>query len=224
MKTRFTGDIYSFSPDDWEPYDKELQKNDSIKVQYRVVDLETSSFCTSETKYTYFPDTYTLLGAINLCNRFGGKIVDLSSKEKIESVTAYMWGLQSDPEWTKPLYTNLAIYTMFTDKEQFNVWRDFETGKLPDDPLVWGFGEPNGADVENCADLQTISDKKGGWMGRFNDLSCAQPRPVACEGIGTIRLILRGKSYKGLSFSKPFLFWYHKLISCSRFVLKNSHG
>ena len=86
MISSFKGDIYSFSPDDWEPYDKELQKNDSIKVQYRVVDLETASFCNSESIYTFFPDSYALLDGIDLCKRFGGRIVDVSTEEKILKV------------------------------------------------------------------------------------------------------------------------------------------
>ena len=160
-------------------------------MQYRVVDLETSSFCTSESKYTFFPDSYAFLDAINLCTRFGGRIVDLSTEEKVMNVTSYLGGLKDDPAWSSTLDTR--TYTMFTDEQQFNVWRDFETGELPEDPLVWGFGEPNGGNVENCADLMTVSDKKGGWMGRFNDDSCDQPRPVACQGIGNIILTLRGR-------------------------------
>ena len=36
LKFELLGDIYSFDPANWDVYDKELQKNDSIKVQYRV--------------------------------------------------------------------------------------------------------------------------------------------------------------------------------------------
>ena len=60
------GDIYSFNPDNWEVYDKEIQRNDSLRVQYSVVDLDKSSLCNSDKKYSFFPDPYQHLDGSKL--------------------------------------------------------------------------------------------------------------------------------------------------------------
>ena len=93
----FQGDIYSFNPDDWEVFDKELQKNESISVQYRTVDLAKSSLCQTERKYTFFPDHYNHLDGSKLCERFGGRRVDVSTKVNFEQVVAFLGGIKDDP-------------------------------------------------------------------------------------------------------------------------------
>ena len=41
--------------DDWEPFDKELQKNRTTAVQYRKVKVPLKSLCKAASKYTFFP-------------------------------------------------------------------------------------------------------------------------------------------------------------------------
>ena len=82
---------------------------------------------------------------------------------------------------------------MYTDEKELNVWRHYETGELPADPLIWNVGEPNGGMVENCAQLLVQSNMDGTkYIATFNDLACDNPRPVACQDIGTLLLKLRG--------------------------------
>ena len=184
------GDIYSFNTDDWVVFDKELQKNEAYKVQYRVVELDKSTLCNVENKYTFFPDEYKHLDGSQLCKRFGGRRADVSSKKKFDEVVAYLATIKEDPAWTE----NLAVttYTMLTDEEEFNVWKNYETGELPEDPLNWAFGEPNGGMVENCAQIWISKDEQGRWVGSYNDQTCTKPTPVACQDIGEVLLTLRG--------------------------------
>ena len=159
-------------------------------MQYRVVDLDKSSLCNTEKKYTFFPDRYKHLDGSKLCERFGGTRVDVSNKQKFEEVAAYLGTIKDDPAWTENL--DVTSYTMFTDEEEFNVWKNYETGELPEDPLVWAFAEPNGGMVENCAQVWINKDEKGKWVGSYNDQTCTKPVAVACQGIGEVLLTLRG--------------------------------
>ena len=191
MNTLLIGDIYSFNTDDWEVYDKEIQRNDSLRVQYRVVDLDKSSLCNSDKKYSFFPDPYQHLDGSKLCKRFGGERVDITSKENLNAVVDYLLSLKEDTAWSIHA-EDLTTYTMLTDEEQFNVWKNYETGELPEYPLVWNFGEPNGGMVENCAQIWIKKNAEGEWTGTFNDQTCTKPVPVACEGVGEVVLTLRG--------------------------------
>ena len=184
-------------------YDKELEKNNSIKVQYRVVDVDRSSLCKTHKKFTIFPDRYALRDGTKLCRRFGGKRIDVSSKKKIQEISKWMGTLKSDPEFHENI--NLDTNTMYSDEEQFNVWKNYETGELPEDPLEWDFAEPNGGLVENCAQLRARRDEKNKWVGTLNDVTCSIPYPVACEGIGVVLLTLRGIFYQNYDHGKAIL-------------------
>ena len=185
-------------------YDKELQKDNSVKVQYRVVDVDKISLCKTDKKFTIFPDRYALRDGTRLCRRFGGKRVDVSSKKKIQEIVNWMGTLKSDPEFHENM--NLDTYTMYTDEEQFNVWKNYETGELPEDPLEWDFAEPNGGLVENCAQLRARIDKDNQLVGTMNDITCSIPYPVACEGIGKVLLTLRGTFINIMIMGKHFNF------------------
>ena len=89
-KSFASGDIYSWSADDWEPYDMELQKSQDTAVQYRKVDFTRPSLCDAGQKYTFFPDTYTFEGGFNVCRRFGGKLVDVSTTQKFEAIVEFL--------------------------------------------------------------------------------------------------------------------------------------
>ena len=69
-ESHLAGDIYSFDPDDWEPYDLEMQKDNASKVHYRVVEGERETFCNLQRKYIYFPDQYNFHEGCMLCKRF----------------------------------------------------------------------------------------------------------------------------------------------------------
>ena len=155
-----------------------------------MVDLDKSTLCNVEKKYTFFPDEYTHPDGSNLCKRFGGHLVDVSSKRKFEEVAAYLGTIKDDPAWTDSLI--VTTYTMFKDEEEFNVWKNYETGELPVDSLAWAFGEPNGGMVENCAQIVINMDESGRWVGSFNDITCTNPEPVTCQNIGEVQLTLRG--------------------------------
>ena len=171
--------------------DKELQKNESIRVQYRVVDVEKSAICKTESKYTYFPDKFKLQEGTEVCVRFGGRRVNVSTDEQFDSVVSFMAGVRDDSAWTEDLW--VTTFTTFTDDDEFNVWKDYETGKVRETPFNWGFGEPNGGMIENCAEIR-ISDKdsEGNRYGYLNDLACTNIIGVTCEDIGDVVLTLRG--------------------------------
>ena len=186
------GDIYSWDVNDWEVYDKELQRNKTTAVHYRKVEIPRSSLCKTGEKYTYFPDDYSFKDGIHLCKKFGGKLVDVSTSEKVNAVVTF---LGKDIK-ENPKYEGIVPYTMstYTDVKEFNVWRHYETGELPDDPLIWNIGEPNGGMMENCAMLlvQTSAEDESKYIASFNDYICGNGMPLACEDIGELLLKLRG--------------------------------
>jgi hypothetical protein len=181
------GDIYSWNTDDWEPSDMELYENETSVVQYRMVNISQSSLCKTVEKYTFFPDKYTFYESINLCRRFGGKLVDVSTSEKANSAVNFLAkDIMENPKYSKVSWMN--PYSMYTDEKELNVWRHYETGELPTDPLIMNSREPNGGMVENCAQLVVPPTE----AARFNDNTCEAPTVVACEDIGGIVIKFRG--------------------------------
>ena len=183
------GDIYSFNTDDWEPYDQEMQLKNESKVKYRIVDVELEALCNLEKKFTYFPDKYNFQEGTQHCMRFGGSRIDVASKDQVDEVVNFLWSVKGDPAFTPREWVTTG--TKFTDKAEMNVWRDVETGELPQDPFNWFFGEPNGGDVENCAELW-IRGKSEERLNGFNDIACSRPLSIACQSIGIVTLTLRG--------------------------------
>ena len=187
------GDIYSWDPDHWEPWDKELQKNDDTAVQFRKVDIIKNTLCDAGQKYTFFPDRYTLEGGLNVCRRFGGVFGDVSTSKKYDAIVDFLGkNVKENPKFDDSIY--ISTYTMYNDEEEYNVWRHAETGKLPEDPLIWNSGEPNGDMVENCAELRFAGKSEDGtkFVGGFNDYRCDNKIPVLCEGIGDVVVRFRG--------------------------------
>ena len=113
----------------YEVYDKELQINDSLRVQYRKVDLDKSSLCNSNKKYSFFPGPYQHQDGSELCKRFGGQKVDITFKENLYAVVNYLLSLKEDTAWNIHK-EDLTMYTTLTDEEQFNVWKNYKTGEL----------------------------------------------------------------------------------------------
>ena len=143
--------------------------------------------------YTFFPDKYKHLDGSKLCQRFGGTRVDVSTRQKFEQVVAFLGAINDDPAYTTE-GLDVSTFTMFTDEEEFNVWKNYETGEILEYTLDWFFAEPNGGMVENCAEIWVNPDKNGKWVGSWNDQTCNRPAAVACEGIREVILTLRGKT------------------------------
>ena len=144
------GDMYSWNANDWEPFDKELQKKKDTAVQYRKVSIPRELLCKTTEKYTFFPDTYGFHDGVDVCRRFGGKLVDVSTSTKVNAVVTFLGkNIKENPKYDETI--SISTYTMYTDEKEFNVWRHRETDELPSDPLIWNVGEPNGGMVENCA-------------------------------------------------------------------------
>ena len=189
------GDMYSWDANDWEHYDNDLQKNKDTAVQYRIVKIPQKLLCKTAEKYTFFPDRYSFSDGFDVCRRFGGKLVDVSTSAKVNSVAAFLGKIVENPKYDET--SSISTYTMYTDEKEFNVWRHRETGKLPVDPLEWNIWEPNGGMVENCAELRIVlvepSDgEESKYIAAFNDFTCSNPIPVACEDIGELLLKFRG--------------------------------
>ena len=187
------GDIYSWNADDWEPFDKELQKNKTTAVQYRKVKVQLKSLCKEAEKYTYFPDLYSLSGSVDLCRRFGGKLIDVSTSAKANAVAMFVGKkVKENPKFAE-IEDRLSSFTMYNDEEEFNVWRHRDTDELPSDPLIWNIGEPNGGMLANCAELMVqLSADKSSYIATVNDMGCDALLPVACEDIGDLLFTLRG--------------------------------
>ena len=172
------------------PFYEEKQRDKSTKVQYRVVDIDQATLCNLQKKYTYFPDRYNFQEGTELCRRFGGRKVDVSSKEQVAAVSSFLYSILDDPAFSETSWVSTG--TMFTDEDVTNVWVDYETGNLPEDKFSWFFGEPNGGNVENCAELWGKAEADGGKTNGFNDIACSRPVQTACEDVGSVKLMLRG--------------------------------
>ena len=129
------GDIYAWDATDWQPYDKELQKNKTTAVQYRLVDINRNSLCKTSKKFTYFPDKYSFLEGLNLCRRFGGKPLDVSTHAKAKEAVDFTLDIMKNPKHTKLVM--YRVFVPYTDEKELNVWRHYETGELPEEPLTW---------------------------------------------------------------------------------------
>ena len=146
------GDIYSWDASDWESYDKDLQKNEVTAVQYRQDDVSKKSLCETVQKYIFFPDNYGFKIALNLCRRFGGRLVDVSTSEKSNAVAIFLGkNITENPKYDEAL--NVRTSTTYSDVKELNAWVDFLTGNPPKDPLAWGPTEPNSGMVENRCTL-----------------------------------------------------------------------
>ena len=168
-----------------------MQKENTSRVHYRVVEVEREILCNLQKKYTYFPDQYSFLDGNMVCKRFGGRKADVSTRNNVMELVDFLWSVKEDPQFTRGQFVSTG--TMYTDEKVTNVWRHYETGQPPEDPLSWYFGEPNGGKVENCAQLWIRKD--GGKKGSgFNDASCTEKVTVACEDVGLVKLTLRGKA------------------------------
>ena len=185
------GDIYSWDADDWEPYDKELQKNEVSAVQYRRVDVERKSLCKATEKYTFFPDQSGFKESLNLCRRFGGRLADASTSKKSNAVAAFLGTrIKENPKYDDSI--DARTYSSFTDEEELNVWVDFHTGKPAEDPLNWNGAEPNGGMVENCNNLLAEKDQQGKYLATYIDVTCPWPVANVCEDIGDVIIKFRG--------------------------------
>ena len=143
------------------------------------------SLCKTLEKFTFFPDGYGQRDGTRLCKRFGGKRVDVSSRRNINEILDWLVSMKEDPEFYENM--KMDIHTMFNDEEHPNVWKNYETNNLPQDPFDWNFGEPNGGAMENCAQLLVKRNPEISnpikWIGKFNDIPCSQLLPVACEHV-----------------------------------------
>ena len=117
----------------------------SSKVQYKVVDIDQTTLCNLQKKYTYFPDRYKFQEGTELCRRFGGRKVDVSSKEQVAAVSNFLYSILDDPAFSETSWVSTG--TMFTDEDVTNVWVNHETGNLPKDKFSWFFEEPNGGNA-----------------------------------------------------------------------------
>ena len=88
----------------------------------------------------------------------------------------------------------LNPWVAYTDAAEFNVWRHYETGELPDEPLIWNEAEPNGGMVENCAQL-VVKEERAKRTVLYNDLTCTYKGSSArtvCQDMKEIVVKLRG--------------------------------
>ena len=187
------GDMYTWDAQNWEHYDDELQNDKNSAVEYRIVKIPRKSLCKTTAKYTFFPDSYSFSDGFNVCRRFGGKLVDVSTSTRVNAVVTFLGkNIKENPKYDDSI--SISTYTMYTDEKEFNVWRHRETDELPSDPLIWNVGEPNGGMVENCAQLlvQSSVGEESKYIATFNDFTCSNPVPVACEDIGELLLKFRG--------------------------------
>ena len=118
----------------------------------------------------------------------------MSTFEKVNEVVTFLGkNVKENPKFDDN-YDALATIMWYTDEKEFNVWRHYETGELPLDPIMWNIGEPNGAMVENCAILlvkpSTQDESKYNAFGI--DVTCGHDFPLVCENIGELSLKLRG--------------------------------
>ena len=210
--------MYSFDTDGWEVFDKEFQKNESFAVQYRVVDLDKSLFCKTNNKFTFFPDKYNLRDGTKLCKRFGGARVDISTRKAQEELNDWFGPMKNNKAFSKDI--SFATSFMFTDEEELNVWRNYETGELPEDPIPFTFGEPNGWLIENCVLFYNWLDEDK-WIGTYIDTSCNSPLAVACQDIQSV-FTLRGWQYKEIRYFSAYTLYVFAGL-CSKTALDTTY-
>ena len=123
------GDALPWNVDDWE------LKNETIPTKQKVVEVDTDEFCPIWGQYTFFPDQYTAYDAADLCRRFGGYMVNTTTKAQFQSAVDHLITLKATDK-----YDNFDPWTRLRDEKVFNEWVDFETGDAPTFSLPWAYG------------------------------------------------------------------------------------
>ena len=179
------GDWYSWNINDWE-----MEDTENPNITYSVTNETINEVCnTGQSIYEYFPDQNAFFDNHKLCKLFGGTTANTNTQKLVNDTADFVqrhcnkygcWG---------------SFYTRYNDIDKFNEWVDFETKKPSLEPMLWAYGEPNGGDFENCGQVWTMEYEENGvkkWYGKHNDLPCEARVPSLCEGIGKIKLTLRG--------------------------------
>ena len=127
-----------------------------------MVTVDSDEFCPVGGKYSYFPDGYTANDGVDLCKRFGGSVVNISTRAQFDAAVDHIGKLKdaAPPIAARVtiIGTEFAPFTKFRDELEYNRWIDFETGEGPIDPLPWAYREPNGGDAENCAHIWLVDN------------------------------------------------------------------
>ena len=123
------GDILPWNADDWK------LMNETIANKLKVVTVDTEEFCPVWGQYTFFPDAYTAYDAADLCRRFGGSMVNTTTKAQFQSAVDHLITLKATDK-----YDNFDPWTRLRDEKVFNEWVDFETGDAPTFSLPWAYG------------------------------------------------------------------------------------
>ena len=117
-------------------------------------------------------------------------MVDVSTHRKGQAVVDFVGEIIDNPKYAR-IQKEHVPFVPYTDIDELNVWRHYETGELPNEEFIWNTAEPNGGMVENCANLVI----KGGKEERrllFNDITCTYELPTVCQGVQEIVVKLRG--------------------------------
>ena len=188
LQDMIKGDWYSWDASDWSMWGLEYPNEN---LTYKVTNESINSVCSTDaSKYEFFPNFNEFHANHKLCKLFGGESANTSTSAQVNEAIRYVKSLcyngnfQCSNQWF-----GVTFYTRYYDIEKFNEWVDFETNKKSLERIDWNYGEPNGGDFENCAQ---VIYSWGRDIGKHNDLPCAWAIPTLCEDIGKIILTLRG--------------------------------
>ena len=169
------GDWYSWNAEDWEI------DNDNPNVPYKIINETVNEVCSlSKSKYEYFPDGNNYFENHKLCKLFGGRSADVSTQKLLNESADFIARHCAQHNCYK------SVYVRFNDIDNFNEWVDYETKQPFKETMIWNYGEPNGGDFENCAQLLIgdVYEQNGvkKWGGKLNDAPCGYTMPSLCEG------------------------------------------
>ena len=189
------GDLLPWNIDNWITWNNQ---SDIVKR----IEVDPKLFCPKQSPYLFFPgwNAANFEGTDEFCMKFGGKMVNATTRAQLADAMAFLQDLFWNPIWPKNGWHYGAFVTTFTDQKEEGVW----TNKDPFQPkpdIIWHMMEPDGETGENCLVYMSAHEGENitSLVGR--DFSCCDGClfPVLCEDVRKFH----GKIY-GLCKSTSF--------------------
>ena len=174
------GNLMAWNAEDWGPVFPSW-------TDWSYEDVDSNDFCPKNFRYLYFPGTNaaTFDDIEQFCQKFGGNVVNTTTKEQVQDAFDFFKNLWYDANWPQDVGQSGMFLTVWNDNAEEGNWTHIDTSQPPPE-IVWHLSEPNGETGENCLQYTLVVTNKGtenekvsSLVGR--DYSCKGKRGVLCE-------------------------------------------
>lgn len=140
-------------------------------------EIPLGDFCKTEFDFTYWFPSLSHVESQYMCPALGARHPSATNRDEQKTLLQ-----KAEAKFTKDGGCYDDFWTTITDLQEEGVWRDGK--RRVEEPINWGFQEPNGIEYENCAAIVPV----GVWDVNCNtNLKC-----VTCFFEGLQRFSLLG--------------------------------